>query len=1160
MHSAAKLSTEHPTRRSSRQSVSCAPAGSSERRPWNAVQATSATRLYCPPRNHIRHKQSSTDAYSHGPALRQQRTFICRQCKAAIDRGKTPVLSLANNMWIGEIPFELRVLTLPERLLISLNFPAAFIVKLYSKDGSPTPVNTALRGNVSTYRLHAPAVADMLVGNILPQPVGLLASIIAVTFVGRKLRPLYGLKRILQVRRQRVVDALRWLKVNNPLYAEYHIDETRVANIPEDDVPEEISMNIRYSDDTDAVEREHSGYVPENVTSVGDDIGEEGEGLEFNVEGRHKLCGEPLAEATQIWIQMSATTTKDPTDASDEPIIPLRAHGVVDVGADAVTDVDLFGHGTDNLIPAFAPPEEQEWYRVRKGDAFVNEYARLDKNGERFDGGPGNPNLLLGAFPTLFPYGKGGIEVNRDRVVSFEAHMRWALQYDDCRFRKDVHFIFMGFGVFQKRQVCRSSSLQMKRSSWHRNRAAIERLTVNDLIDASHEEQRRVPFSNPAVKSLRQQITTVRSKVLGTDESRISIRSQIWGMTMQFNPPSLWTMLNLSDTGDPIAQVLAGEQIDLDAFVASAGPNSEKRIQNIASDPFSAAQFFHLSVRIILEEMFGISRGEYRDHPTKRRHSSVMKSALARPEFQDRLKRFIKANIRADLVGMSGEEQHRAAPVPNVAYCRPEDPRLPDYPRRRDESERRTAITAQKHQCRLNSCQVQHNGRYECKRRAPWKEAPDDWVLPNGECGPKRSYGYMNGWNPPLQQVTHCNQDMKFISNGADTKDITFYITLYIAKRQIQAANASALLATSFQFAKEREMRAQQSLAQRQRDEESREANNRLLVQCANTLNRQQELSAPEVISYIMGWGDRYISHTFVPLYWNELWHRKNLNLNAVSHHSTNEDNVAEDQTPERVEEEPLVRIANDSGSLVLKDQLRDYRERGEELEDFCLYRFLTETYDGPSKNAEEGDNTPGPGRPTNARVPYLPQAERSTSRILRSHNAEACIQVVGQWFPRSTDVHAEYYAAQMLALLSPATFAAFMEEAPQKIHDIVENIQYYYDASDRSTERRNVEAEEQRDQHEMGVDDGPEPTTTSSDEPVTQEDIDEARRLRYPRREEDYGEGALRVAEALGIFSSLTPEVPTTADAPIATQEEEATYVKWAEHKTYRLELLEDT
>ncbi|KAG8216549.1 hypothetical protein J3R82DRAFT_6697, partial [Butyriboletus roseoflavus] len=40
-----------------------------------------------------------------------------------------------------------------------------------------------------------------------------------------------------------------------------------------------------------------------------------------------------------------------------------------------------------------------------------------------------------------------------------------------------------------------------------------------------------------------------------------------------------------------------------------------------------------------------------------------------------------------------------------------------------------------------------------------------------------------------------------------------------------------------------------------------------LIQRCANSLSRDQEFSTPKVVSYLMNWGDRYISHHFKPLY-----------------------------------------------------------------------------------------------------------------------------------------------------------------------------------------------------------------------------------------------------------------------------------------------------
>jgi hypothetical protein len=79
-------------------------------------------------------------------------------------------MALANDMWIGDVPFELSVLTLPEQILIARHFPAANIVKLYLQKKGARSANCALRGNVSTYRLNTEEIADMVQGNIMPHP------------------------------------------------------------------------------------------------------------------------------------------------------------------------------------------------------------------------------------------------------------------------------------------------------------------------------------------------------------------------------------------------------------------------------------------------------------------------------------------------------------------------------------------------------------------------------------------------------------------------------------------------------------------------------------------------------------------------------------------------------------------------------------------------------------------------------------------------------------------------------------------------------------------------------------------------------------------------------------------------------------------------------
>jgi hypothetical protein len=176
-------------------------------------------------------------------------------------------------------------------------------------------------------------------------------------------------------------------------------------------------------------------------------------------------------------------------------------------------------------------------------------------------------------------------------------------------------------------------------------------------------------------------------------------------------------------------------------------------------------------------------------------------------------------------------------------------------------AEMNLAKAVQYHQCSPQACLVVKQNHLQCKRQAPFATSPCDYILEDGTWGPKRMFAYINGWNPPMMQCLQSNEDAKLITNGSKTQDIMFYISLYVAKRQMHSSNSSALLAKKLAFHKSKECYNSNVV----------ELNKKLLQRCANTLTREQEFSTPEVVSYLMGWGDRFISHYFVNILWNNV-------------------------------------------------------------------------------------------------------------------------------------------------------------------------------------------------------------------------------------------------------------------------------------------------
>ncbi|KAG2744972.1 hypothetical protein P692DRAFT_201882417, partial [Suillus brevipes Sb2] len=141
-------------------------------------------------------------------------------------------------------------------------------------------------------------------------------------------------------------------------------------------------------------------------------------------------------------------------------------------------------------------------------------------------------------------------------------------------------------------------------------------------------------------------------------------------------------------------------------------------------------------------------------------------------------------------------------------------------------------------------------GRVICKHRAPFPVSATNWIDVEGQWGPRRLHLFLNNWNTITLLCTRSNNDVKLITNGGETK----------AKKQHNTSNASVLLAKAVAFHQKKERYTS----------DINLLNKRLIQRCTNTLSREQEFSVPEVISYLMGWGDRYVSHQIENIYFHQ--------------------------------------------------------------------------------------------------------------------------------------------------------------------------------------------------------------------------------------------------------------------------------------------------
>lgn len=161
-----------------------------------------------------------------------------------------------------------------------------------------------------------------------------------------------------------------------------------------------------------------------------------------------------------VYLYMRTQLTNIYVAGPDVVRTTLAIAGAVDTTLSNVTASELMLYGLANLWKEGS----EGGYSVRYGRKPVSDFGRPQRGENR----PYNPqagNFWERAFPCLFPYGRGGLEADRETPVAFMDHVRWALQYTDGRFRRHESFAFLAFGVDQRRQSLNSARIQMQRKS-----------------------------------------------------------------------------------------------------------------------------------------------------------------------------------------------------------------------------------------------------------------------------------------------------------------------------------------------------------------------------------------------------------------------------------------------------------------------------------------------------------------------------------------------------------------------------------------------------------------------------------------------------------------------------------------------------------------------
>ncbi len=328
---------------------------------------------------------------------------------------KFSALNAVNVTMCQHYPAELEDLTLMEEYAIARSHPIGTILKLKPNGArNPTAYN-GIRGHLVTIPQDPGPLLD-----ILPSPDLQFHDHIRVIWTGKTEPTVDDLKPFVQVRKDKVIRALLWLCEHNLLYKSVKINHDLINQWAENFIPpvlQEAVINL--PEDRDSHERgtyagDMEGFSENDLQNALDDMadGTIASGAVYSdVEGQRQ---------------------------SPELKMIMALMEMIDKPGEGISDADV---QEPVKIPAIS------WV----GDGrrvLMNDYEDAE--------------YFTGAFPTLFPYGRGGHlpESNeRSTPVSLEAWAKWLLNHHSRRWVDECYVVLQRLLIMK--QVCAPSNVHV---------------------------------------------------------------------------------------------------------------------------------------------------------------------------------------------------------------------------------------------------------------------------------------------------------------------------------------------------------------------------------------------------------------------------------------------------------------------------------------------------------------------------------------------------------------------------------------------------------------------------------------------------------------------------------------------------------------------------
>lgn len=904
---------------------------------------------------------------------------ICFTCRAAFDRQSIPDACMGDNMLIGcehRYPQQLRDLTPLEEKLISLNAAYGFITKFNVQRGQQT--GPTYRKHISGHITVFPNDVESLAATILPHPLVSTLKYVHVIWTGSERPTPQDVSKLLSVRPDVLRAALRWLQLNNPLYADIIINDEEITSWRFEDgsqVPAVVYQNITKEKETAEEVIRTAQIVP--PTDRGQDIPRQASTVEDIVVQLRDICkpSEPSEPGRSV---LGSSLEEATAEEASERVFELRSSAMF-----PIDDQAAFAEQDKLEFISLALQAERQFDDGQEGDASdvphmqvhgssERPFIRVSRGREFADAF--SPDYFPKTFPSCFPHGRGGPQVMVQneanptspllRNMTLESWVKVVLQRHGGHFAQHPAFSFLVFNMLARSRNRRVAQGRVKRSAFRRVEGIHQRLTPSRLQEARKEMFETGKTTDEDVVALMKELSLYGSRHPLSNESRLSMRKKIRSMIIGFGLTAIWVTVNPNDINNPVKLKLA-------AYRGQDGEAARELLRNLSTslqvatvsihDPLSSTLFFFREISLFFEHyvrvrapsIFGKVSHYYATVETNDRGALHLHGMLwlegnlpfpdlvrdmANPdekEYQSKFRSFVDDVFTETLNESLAREAMKcgkkttvveAELVHNTEWLSTEFEREANFVASRCQVHHHSA-TCVKYSIKkalkegLAKCRTQL-----CRFRAPWRLVSETGFSDDGLLEVKRDHQMVNRYNQSMAVGLRHNHDVSLILTRKKGLALIHYICNYATKLNApmwqRLALAAELLDLSCQQGRSDNLNTVSTIGEETKS---------FLLRVANRVFTNRELSQPEVLGYLLGFGTDF---TDVPawtwvhlnaLYWAcaKRWPGLKEVLSAIG-------------------QEPQPDNVYFQASGVRLSYIEAYTNRGPILQDLCLYDYMS--------------------------------------------------------------------------------------------------------------------------------------------------------------------------------------------------------------------------